>query len=94
MGIQGNEEADAHAKRAARKEASEARELPRSLRNGKRETRTLLHSKAALKQHFYARIKSEAITVMKKSPRYILLNSIDPLAPSKKFEEKTEKQPR
>jgi len=36
----------------------------------------LPYSKSALKQHFYAKIKLEATTIMRKSPRYALLNSI------------------
>lgn len=94
VGIPGNEEADTHAKRAARGESSDTRAQPKSLLTEEGELRILPRSKAALRQHFYAKIKKEATTIMENSPRYTLLKSVDTSAPSKKFAKKIEKLPR
>jgi hypothetical protein len=92
--IMGNEEADEHAKRVARGETSDTRELPKSLTTKKDGTCTLPYSKLALMQHSYAKIKLEATSIMSKPPHYALLNSIDPTVLSKKFARKIEKLPR
>lgn len=89
-GIPGNEAADVHAKRAARKETSDINQLPTSLRL-QNSPIPLPRSKAAAKQQFDAKVKNEAITVMKKSPRYERLRKIDPSVPSKHYANLTAK---
>ncbi|KAG2055664.1 hypothetical protein BDR06DRAFT_843975, partial [Suillus hirtellus] len=93
-GIVGNEAADEQAKRAARGEASDTRQLPKSLRTRANLPITLPLSKSATRQQFYGVIKEEAKKVMQSSPRYKFLRSIDPTAPSKRFTEIVEELPR
>ncbi|KAG1762136.1 hypothetical protein EDD22DRAFT_730252, partial [Suillus occidentalis] len=84
-GIAGNEEADVQAKRAARNEMSEGKELPRSLRSRENTPITLPLSKSATKQLFQDQLKNEARSIMRNSPRYEFLRSIDPTFPSNNF---------
>jgi ribonuclease HI len=93
-GLAGNEEADAQAKRAARNEMSEGKELPKSLRSRENTPITLPLSKSATKQLFHDQLKSEARTVMSNSPRYEFLRSIDPTFPSNNFENIVDEYPR
>jgi ribonuclease HI len=93
-GIEGNEAADSQAKRAARGETSDARELPKSLLTRRGEIRTLPQSKSATKQRFNKIIKEEAKTLAEESPRYALLRSVDPSAPSGKFTKTIDTLPR
>lgn len=85
MGIPGNEKADERAKRAARRDTSEGRLLPKSLRTTAKTPITLPISKSSTLQQFRERIKNEATEVMHLSPRFAALQTIDPSAPSKHF---------
>ncbi|KAG2757770.1 hypothetical protein P692DRAFT_201664609, partial [Suillus brevipes Sb2] len=93
-GILGNEAADEEAKRAANGESSECRELPKAFLNRDGTLRTLPRSKAALKQTQVGEIKDEANAVMRNSPRYEMIHSIDHTAPSNKFARKIDSLPR
>ncbi|KAG2121945.1 hypothetical protein DEU56DRAFT_692387, partial [Suillus clintonianus] len=85
IGIPGNEAADEQAKRAARGETSDTHHLPKSLTSTRRNPTTLPISKSAVKQTFAEQIKNEAKDVLRKSPRFQKLASIDPSAPSKHY---------
>jgi ribonuclease HI len=83
-GIAGNEHADKQAKRAARGETSESKQLPRSLQTKAKATLILPLSKSATKQQLKDRVKSKAKEKMRQSPHFHSLDAIDP-SPSKHF---------
>lgn len=93
-GIIGNKAADIEAKKAANGDSSEGRELPKAFLNRDGTLKTLPKSKAALKQNLLGEIKDEAKTIMRNSPRYQMIHSIDHTAPSNKFAKKIQSLPR
>jgi hypothetical protein len=88
-GIPGNEAADEQAKEAVRGKLLGRHELPKSLLTKHGEIKELPHSKSAIKQTCYCRIKDEAIEIENISPRLTTLRTIDQSAPSNKFAAKS-----
>jgi len=93
-GIPGNEAADEQAKEAVRGKSLGRHELPKSLLTKHGEIKELPHSKSAIKQTCYCRIKDEAMEIDKISPRLTTLRTIDQSAPSNKFAAKITSLPR
>jgi ribonuclease HI len=93
-GIPGNEAADEEAKKAASGDSSDTHELPKSLLKRDGTIRELPQSKSALKQKFHSKIKEEAANIMRESPRYARLQSIDHTFPSRKFASRIADLPR
>jgi len=89
-GIQGNEAADETAKKAATDGSSHDSCLPAALRS----RYALPASKSALKQHFYADLKTQNETSFAKSPRCEALRRIDDSVPSSTFQKLTMDIPR
>ena len=79
VGIEGNEDVDKEATKAAEGEASEKKDLPPLLRK-----KTKL-SKSALKQHRSSQLKARWSQEWKASPRYHKFNTIDPTFPLSQF---------
>lgn len=88
-GIEGNELADAEAKKAARGDSSPEELLPRWLRNV-----TLPRSLAKVRQVFNQRLREQAREEWKSSPRAENMDRIDPGMPSKAFSKMAERLPR
>ena len=80
--VQGNEDADDIAKKAATDGSSHNAALPSFLRK----INTLPLSKSALKQKFDAELKAENSSIFAKSPRCNALRRIDETAPSAAFQ--------
>jgi ribonuclease HI len=78
-GVEGNEKADAEAKKAAQGQSSSDSHLPKSCRG------ILPRSKAAAKQSFQKKLKDEASTAFAKSPRFARMHKIDPSMPSPQY---------
>lgn len=85
-GIEGNERADAEAKRASQGQSSQR--LPPYLR------KPLRISKSAWKQELQRRLKEDIKAQFEKSPRYVRMMRIDPHALSSKFRKKAMDAPR
>ncbi|KAG2070540.1 hypothetical protein BDR04DRAFT_1018495 [Suillus decipiens] len=85
--IPGNKKADEMAKRAARRDVSEGKLLPKSLRMAANNPIMLPISKSSTLQQFQEHIKEEAAKVMHLSPCFAALQTIDPTTPSKHFAE-------
>jgi hypothetical protein len=89
MEIEGNEEADRQAKKAAEGNTdSPTHRLPKVLRKG------LPNSKSAIKQDLNKHLKIEATTTLHKSPQWAKLAGIDPSMPSARYRETVEWLPR
>lgn len=79
-GIQGNEDVDVDAKRAAEGQSSELCDLPPFLRH-----KPLKASASATKQRCHEDVKRTWTHEWERSPRYKRINAIDPSLPSKQF---------
>ena len=77
--VQGNEEADREAKRAAEGQHSQTSPLPKGLRN------KLPYSVAAVRQAFQSKTKARILSDFAASPRFPKLHEIDPSVPSSGF---------
>jgi ribonuclease HI len=78
--VEGNEEADRQAKRAAKGHAnSPLNRLPVELRNG------LPDSKSAIKQAMIRTLKEGAIRILRESPQWRKLQHVDPTMPSNQY---------
>jgi ribonuclease HI len=89
-GIQGNEVADDIAKTAASDGSSHDAILPTAFCSHKK----LPYSKSALKQHFFADLKSRNTALFTKSPQCEALHCIDESAPSSAFQKLVRDIPR
>lgn len=94
IGIAGNEAADEQAKRAARGDTSSAGTLPQSLLIRNCKPTVLPISKSTIKQEFNRTLKDEAVEVLRQSPQYPYLRTIDSSAPSKHFADLVSELPR
>lgn len=79
VGIEGNEEVDTEAKKAAEGETSNKKDIPPLLR------RKPKHNKSAIKQQRNSRLKARWAQEWKTSPRHNKMTAIDPSFPSSKF---------
>jgi hypothetical protein len=87
--VEGNEEADRQAKRAAKHDAnSPAHRLPIELRS------PLPHSKSAIRQTMLKELKAKATDILQKSPQWRKLRHIDPSMPSNRFRKLVDHLPR
>lgn len=84
-GIQGNEEADVEAKRAALGKESNHCHLPNRLKRRRGAPKALPRSKLAAKQAAQKEIKNLHAQIFSTSPRYPSTHNIDPTLPSAKF---------
>ncbi|KDR80086.1 hypothetical protein GALMADRAFT_44463, partial [Galerina marginata CBS 339.88] len=73
--IEGNEEADREAKRAAQEGSSDQRDLPAPLR------KKLPHSKSATRQNFVQKLKKAAKKEWATSPRFQRMEKFDKSLP-------------
>ena len=78
-GIEGNEEADKEAKKAAEGETSDKKKLPPLLR------KQIKSNKSALRQHKKGRLKMRWAQEWAVSPRYNKFKTLDPSFPSSRF---------
>jgi len=80
LDVEGNEEADRQAKRAAKGDAnSSLNRLPVELRNG------LPDSKSAIKQAIIKALKEDATRVLRESPQWRKLRHVDSTMPSNRY---------
>jgi hypothetical protein len=87
-GVEGNEKADEHAKKAITEGSSDHNHLPNYLHN------SLPHSKSAQIQAFNAKLKTEAQKAWLRSPRYAKMKKTNPTAPAYAFLKLTAQLPR
>ena len=87
--VEGNEEADRQAKKAAKGDAdSPLHRLPAELRA------TLPDSKSAIQQVMTKTLKAEAATTLQSSPQWRKLHHVDPSMPSNRFRKLVDHLPR
>jgi ribonuclease HI len=79
LDVEGNEQADEQAKRAAKGDSSPIHRLPAELRNA------LPDSISAIKQATIKAIKVDATRVLRKSPQWRKLRQVDPTMPSNRY---------
>lgn len=89
-GIDGNEQADKEAKKAARGDSSPVHSLPAWLR----EQGTLPKSMSKVRQTLQARVRSQAKAAWRCSPRAARMDRIDDSMPSKAYRKLAERLPR